>query len=94
MARFAVTSGSAPLVEAAGCSPTCGALSPEVTVFAPSPCFPAGDNRPFLLQFRFFDHTGQRDLALRICRQRGIEIFAPNAENGPGRASIHSLKDR
>jgi hypothetical protein len=20
--------------------------------------FPAGDNRPFLLQFRFFDHTG------------------------------------
>jgi adenylate cyclase len=25
--------------------------------------------------------------------QRGL-AFAPNAENGPGRASIHSLKDR
>jgi hypothetical protein len=27
-------------------------------------------------------------------RTFGIEIFAPNAENGPVRASIHSLKDR
>jgi class 3 adenylate cyclase len=37
---------------------------------------------------------GQRDLALRMCPQLGIEIFAPNGENGPGRASIQSLKDR
>jgi aldose 1-epimerase len=29
-----------------------------------------------------------------LCPHLGIEIFAPNAENGPGRASIHSLKDR
>jgi hypothetical protein len=32
--------------------------------------------------------------ALRTCSQLRIEIFAPNAENDPGRASIHSLKDR
>jgi transposase InsO family protein len=51
--------GFGPAGEAAGCSPACGALSPEVTVFAPSPWFPAGDNRPFLLQFQFFGHTGR-----------------------------------
>jgi hypothetical protein len=37
---------------------------------------------------------GQRDFALRMCPHLGIEIFAPDAENGPGRASIHALKDR
>jgi hypothetical protein len=36
---------------------------------------------------------GQRDLALRMCPQLAVAIRAPNAENGPGRASIHSLKD-
>jgi hypothetical protein len=55
MARFAVISGSAPLVEAAG-----RALSPKVTVFAASPWFPTGDNRPFLLQFQFFGYTGSQ----------------------------------
>jgi hypothetical protein len=34
------------------------ALSPKVTVFAASLWFPTEDNRPFLLQFQFFGHTG------------------------------------
>src|SRR5271166_1361331 len=33
-------------------------------------------------------------LGLANLPQLGIEIFVPNGENGPGRASIQSLKDR
>ena len=55
MVRFAVMSGSAPLVEAAGCA---ASSRPRVTVFAPESIISGGDNRPFLLQFQFFGHTG------------------------------------
>jgi hypothetical protein len=67
MVRFAVMSGSAPLVEAAGCA---ASSRPRVTVFAPESIISGGDNRPFLLQFQFFGHTTGKMAKNVTCKYR------------------------
>jgi hypothetical protein len=84
IARFAVTSGSAPLVEAAGRAArsrpksTTARMIRNITVFAASPWFPTGDNHPFLLQFQFWPHeTTIARWYVRIIGRPGPSKAAP-----------------
>jgi hypothetical protein len=74
MPRLAVMPGSAPLAEAAG---VCCALSPEVTVFAPGPWFPAGITARSCCSFNFLAiRDGRRhDGEWSLISARGAEAI-------------------